>query len=77
MQAVSQKNTVETPTIYRILFAISFGHFLNDSMQAVVLSVVSYFGKNDEFILYASRVDCVCVKYDVIDYATYVWYVFR
>ncbi|MZF37470.1 MFS transporter, partial [Bacillus anthracis] len=32
----SQKNTVETPTIYRILFAISFGHFLNDSMQAVV-----------------------------------------
>ncbi|ALL23333.1 MFS transporter [Bacillus tropicus] len=36
MQAVSQKNTVETPTIYRILFAISFGHFLNDSMQAVV-----------------------------------------
>lgn len=30
------KNTVETPTIYRILFAISFGHFLNDSMQAVV-----------------------------------------
>lgn len=36
MQAVSQKNTVETPTIYRILFAISFGHFFNDSMQAVV-----------------------------------------
>ncbi|HDR7530690.1 MFS transporter [Bacillus sp. AY1-10] len=36
MQAVSQKSTVETPTIYRILFAISFGHFLNDSMQAVV-----------------------------------------
>ncbi|PFJ09664.1 MFS transporter [Bacillus cereus] len=36
MQAVSQKNIVETPTIYRILFAISFGHFLNDSMQAVV-----------------------------------------
>lgn len=36
MQAVSQKNRVETPTIYRILFAISFGHFLNDSMQAVV-----------------------------------------
>ncbi|EOQ16441.1 MFS transporter [Bacillus cereus] len=36
MQAISQKNTVETPTIYRILFAISFGHFLNDSMQAVV-----------------------------------------
>ncbi|PFI22945.1 MFS transporter [Bacillus cereus] len=36
MQAVLQKNTVETPTIYRILFAISFGHFLNDSMQAVV-----------------------------------------
>lgn len=36
MQAVSQKHTVETPTIYRILFAISFGHFLNDSMQAVV-----------------------------------------
>ncbi|HEF1904950.1 MULTISPECIES: MFS transporter [Bacillus cereus group] len=36
MQAVSQKKTVETPTIYRILFAISFGHFLNDSMQAVV-----------------------------------------
>ena len=31
-----RKNTVETPTIYRILFAISFGHFLNDSMQAVV-----------------------------------------
>lgn len=31
--------------------------------------VVSYFGKNDEFILYASRVDCVCIKYDVIDYA--------
>lgn len=30
------KKTVETPTIYRILFAISFGHFLNDSMQAVV-----------------------------------------
>ncbi len=36
MQAVSQKKTVETPTIYRRLFAISFGHFLNDSMQAVV-----------------------------------------
>ncbi|AJI13366.1 MFS transporter [Bacillus sp. Gnz1/3] len=36
MQVVSQKNTIETPTIYRILFAISFGHFLNDSMQAVV-----------------------------------------
>lgn len=36
MQAVSQKKTVETSTIYRILFAISFGHFLNDSMQAVV-----------------------------------------
>ncbi|PEO27892.1 MFS transporter [Bacillus toyonensis] len=36
MQAVSQKKTVETPTIYRILFAISFGHFFNDSMQAVV-----------------------------------------
>ncbi|PFY76339.1 MFS transporter [Bacillus wiedmannii] len=36
MQAVSKKNTMETPTIYRILFAISFGHFLNDSMQAVV-----------------------------------------
>lgn len=30
------KKTVETPTIYRILFAISFGHFLNDSMQVVV-----------------------------------------
>lgn len=30
------QKTVETPTIYRILFAISFGHFLNDSMQAVV-----------------------------------------
>ena len=28
------------------------------------------FWKNDEFILYASRVDCVCVKYDIIDYAT-------
>ena len=27
------------------------------------------FWKNDEFILYASRVDCVCIKYDVIDYA--------
>ena len=27
------------------------------------------FWKNDEFILYASRVDCVCVKYDVIHYA--------
>ena len=27
------------------------------------------FWKNDEFILYASRVDCVRVKYDVIDYA--------
>ena len=26
MHAVSHK-TVETPTIYRILFAISFGHF--------------------------------------------------
>ncbi|MDA1665244.1 MFS transporter [Bacillus cereus] len=36
MQAVSHKKTVETPIIYRILFAISFGHFLNDSMQAVV-----------------------------------------
>ncbi|MCC6078414.1 MFS transporter [Bacillus thuringiensis] len=36
MQAVSHKKTVKTPTIYRILFAISFGHFLNDSMQAVV-----------------------------------------
>ena len=36
MHAVSHKKTVETPTIYRILFAISFGHFLNDSMQAVV-----------------------------------------
>ncbi|PFJ66948.1 MFS transporter [Bacillus thuringiensis] len=36
MQAVSHKKTVEIPTIYRILFAISFGHFLNDSMQAVV-----------------------------------------
>ncbi|MES5867280.1 MFS transporter [Bacillus cereus group sp. RP32] len=36
MQAVSKKNTMETRTIYRILFAISFGHFLNDSMQAVV-----------------------------------------
>ncbi|MGE1104961.1 MFS transporter [Bacillus wiedmannii] len=36
MQAVSKKNTMETPTVYRILFAISFGHFLNDSMQAVV-----------------------------------------
>ena len=22
-----QKNTIETPAIYRILFAISFGHF--------------------------------------------------
>ncbi|WP_242145776.1 MULTISPECIES: MFS transporter [unclassified Bacillus cereus group] len=36
MQAISKENTVTTPTIYRILFAISFGHFLNDSMQAVV-----------------------------------------
>ncbi|HFK1430337.1 TPA: MFS transporter [Bacillus cereus] len=36
MQPVSKKNTIETTTIYRILFAISFGHFLNDSMQAVV-----------------------------------------
>ncbi|PFE02839.1 MFS transporter [Bacillus cereus] len=36
MQAVSKENTVDSPTIYRILFAISFGHFLNDSMQAVV-----------------------------------------
>ncbi|MDM5188084.1 MFS transporter [Bacillus sp. DX4.1] len=36
MQAVSKQNTMATPTIYRILFAISFGHFLNDSMQAVV-----------------------------------------
>ncbi|HEK9103713.1 MFS transporter [Bacillus pfraonensis] len=36
MQAVSKENTVASPTIYRILFAISFGHFLNDSMQAVV-----------------------------------------
>ncbi|EMA6343232.1 MFS transporter [Bacillus cytotoxicus] len=36
MQAISKENAVTTPTIYRILFAISFGHFLNDSMQAVV-----------------------------------------
>lgn len=36
MQAISKENVVTTPTIYRILFAISFGHFLNDSMQAVV-----------------------------------------
>ncbi|PED09623.1 MFS transporter [Bacillus pseudomycoides] len=36
MQAVSKENKIASPTIYRILFAISFGHFLNDSMQAVV-----------------------------------------
>ena len=36
MQAVSKDKTVASPTLYRILFAISFGHFLNDSMQAVV-----------------------------------------
>ncbi|MGG0188409.1 MFS transporter [Bacillus rhizoplanae] len=36
MQVAQKPNAMTTPTIYRILFAISFGHFLNDSMQAVV-----------------------------------------
>lgn len=36
MQAVTKQEVTSVPTVYRILFAISFGHFLNDSMQAVV-----------------------------------------
>ena len=35
MQAVSQKQSRNTDNISNII-AISFGHFLNDSMQAVV-----------------------------------------
>ncbi|MEI4803677.1 MFS transporter [Bacillus sp. NPDC077411] len=36
MQTIAKPNAMNAPTIYRILFAISLGHFLNDSMQAVV-----------------------------------------
>ncbi|SFI07528.1 MULTISPECIES: MFS transporter [unclassified Bacillus (in: firmicutes)] len=36
MQTITKPNAMNAPTIYRILFAISLGHFLNDSMQAVV-----------------------------------------
>ena len=36
MQAVVKLQTKQEQTIYRILFAISLGHFLNDCMQSVV-----------------------------------------
>ncbi|MFD3447388.1 MFS transporter [Microbacteriaceae bacterium 4G12] len=39
MQVAAKKKEVATSTIYRILFAISLGHLLNDSMQAVVPAV--------------------------------------
>ncbi|MCP8968390.1 MFS transporter [Ectobacillus ponti] len=39
MQAAAKTKVLDAPTMYRILFAISLGHFLNDSMQAVVPAV--------------------------------------
>lgn len=36
MQAAVKLQTKQEQTIYRILFAISLGHFLNDCMQSVV-----------------------------------------
>ncbi|MFC3885838.1 MFS transporter [Bacillus songklensis] len=36
MQAAVKTTSIPAQTVYRILFAISLGHFLNDSMQAVV-----------------------------------------
>ncbi|HJV47229.1 MAG TPA: MFS transporter [Bacillota bacterium] len=39
MQAAIRTGTVTQPTIYRILFAISFVHLLNDSMQSVIPAI--------------------------------------
>ncbi|MFX3623172.1 MAG: MFS transporter [Ectobacillus sp.] len=39
MEAAKKASTIPAPTIYPILFAISLGHLLNDSMQAVVPAV--------------------------------------
>lgn len=36
MQATAKMNQLQPATMYRILFAISLGHFLNDCMQSVV-----------------------------------------
>ncbi|MCP3763932.1 MFS transporter [Domibacillus sp. A3M-37] len=36
MQATAKTNQLQPVTMYRILFAISLGHFLNDCMQSVV-----------------------------------------
>lgn len=39
MQAAVKTHSIPAQTMYRILFAISLGHFLNDSMQAVVVAM--------------------------------------
>jgi FSR family fosmidomycin resistance protein-like MFS transporter len=39
MEAAKKTHALSAPTIYPILFAISIGHLLNDSMQAVVPAV--------------------------------------
>ncbi|MET1194108.1 MFS transporter, partial [Bacillus licheniformis] len=36
MQAAARTQQAQSATIYRILFAISLGHFLNDCMQSVI-----------------------------------------
>lgn len=46
MQAVTKQEVTSVPTVYRILFAISFGHFLNDSMQAVVPALFPILAKS-------------------------------
>jgi FSR family fosmidomycin resistance protein-like MFS transporter len=37
--AAPKQSSLNTPTIYRIIFAISLGHLMNDSMQAVVPAI--------------------------------------
>ncbi|GAA3329380.1 hypothetical protein GCM10020331_077220 [Ectobacillus funiculus] len=75
MQAAAPKQSaLNTSTIYRIIFfAISLGHLMNDSMQAVVPAIFPIFGTVYESILYTGWLDCVRFEYDIFDYAACVW----
>ena len=46
MQAAARTQQAQPATIYRILFAISLGHFLNDCMQSVIPALFPVFEKS-------------------------------
>jgi FSR family fosmidomycin resistance protein-like MFS transporter len=46
MQVAVKSSSITQPTVYRILFAISFVHLLNDSMQSVVPAIFPILEKN-------------------------------